>query len=43
LRHVDPQLTTLENVNSYEDYLAALTAVGFAAPEETGESDGQTL
>ena len=31
LRSVDPQLTTLENLNSPEDYLAALTSTGLAA------------
>ncbi len=31
LRSVDPQLTTLENLNSPEDYLAALTSAGLAA------------
>jgi molybdenum cofactor guanylyltransferase len=31
LRAVDPQLSTLENLNFRDDYLAALTAAGFAA------------
>jgi molybdopterin-guanine dinucleotide biosynthesis protein A len=31
LRAVDPQLTTLQNLNRPEDYLAALAAAGFAA------------
>jgi molybdopterin-guanine dinucleotide biosynthesis protein A len=43
LRDVDPQLATLENLNQYEDYLAALVAAGFAAPGETGESGGRRL
>jgi molybdenum cofactor guanylyltransferase len=43
LRDVDPPLATLENLNCYEDYLAALAAAGFAAPGETGESGGRTL
>ena len=43
LRDVDPQLATLENLNCYDDYLAALGAVGFVASEETGESGGRTL
>jgi molybdenum cofactor guanylyltransferase len=43
LRDVDPRLATLENLNRYEDYLAALAAVGLAAPAETGESGGRTL
>ena len=30
LRAVDPRLTTLENLNSPEDYLAALTSAGLA-------------
>jgi molybdopterin-guanine dinucleotide biosynthesis protein A len=30
LRAVDPQLTTLQNLNRPEDYLAALAAAGFA-------------
>jgi molybdenum cofactor guanylyltransferase len=43
LRDVDPQLATLENLNCYDDYLAALAAAGFAAPGETGELGGRTL
>jgi len=43
LRDVDPRLVTLQNLNRYEDYLAALAAVGLAAPAETGESSRQTL
>jgi molybdopterin-guanine dinucleotide biosynthesis protein A len=31
---VDPQLTTLENLNHPDDYLAALTRAGFNAPPE---------
>jgi molybdopterin-guanine dinucleotide biosynthesis protein A len=43
LRDVDPQLSTLKNLNCYEDYLAALGTVGFAVADETGESSGRTL
>jgi molybdopterin-guanine dinucleotide biosynthesis protein A len=43
LRDVDPQLATLENLNHYDDYLAALAAAGLAATDETGESGGRTL
>jgi molybdopterin-guanine dinucleotide biosynthesis protein A len=43
LRDVDPRLATLKNLNRYEDYLAALAAVGLAAPAETGEAGGRTL
>jgi molybdopterin-guanine dinucleotide biosynthesis protein A len=43
LRDVDPQLATLENLNCYDDYLAALAAAGFGPPNETGESGGRTL
>ena len=43
LRDVDPRLATLENLNRYDDYLAALAAAGFVAPGETGESGGRTL
>jgi molybdopterin-guanine dinucleotide biosynthesis protein A len=32
LRAVDPRLSTLENLNRNEDYLAALLAAGFAMP-----------
>jgi molybdopterin-guanine dinucleotide biosynthesis protein A len=32
LRSVDPALSTLENLNRPEDYLAALSAAGFAPP-----------
>ena len=32
LRSVDPQLSTLENLNHPEDYRAALVAAGFAEP-----------
>jgi molybdopterin-guanine dinucleotide biosynthesis protein A len=34
LRDVDPQLATLKNLNFRQDYLAALTAAGFAASPE---------
>jgi molybdenum cofactor guanylyltransferase len=34
LRQVDPTLTTLQNLNSWPDYVAALTAAGFIAPPE---------
>jgi molybdopterin-guanine dinucleotide biosynthesis protein A len=34
LRSVDPQLSTLENLNCEEDYIAALTMAGFAMPSE---------
>jgi molybdopterin-guanine dinucleotide biosynthesis protein A len=34
LRAVDPQLSTLENLNFRDDYLAALTAAGFAAASD---------
>ena len=34
LRAVDPQLSTLENLNYQADYLAALTAAGFADSPE---------
>jgi molybdenum cofactor guanylyltransferase len=43
LRDVDPQLATLENLNCYDDYLAALAAAGFVAPDETGESGTPAL
>jgi molybdopterin-guanine dinucleotide biosynthesis protein A len=43
LRDVDPNLDTLENLNHFDDYLAALVAAGFARPEETGKSGGRTL
>ena len=43
LRDVDPHLATLQNLNRYDDYFAALAASGFARPEETGESGGRTL
>jgi molybdopterin-guanine dinucleotide biosynthesis protein A len=43
LCEVDPNLDTLENLNHYDDYLAALAAAGFARPEETGKSGGRTL
>jgi molybdopterin-guanine dinucleotide biosynthesis protein A len=43
LRDVDPQLDTLRNLNRYEDYLAALAAAGFVAPEETGNPGDRTL
>jgi molybdopterin-guanine dinucleotide biosynthesis protein A len=32
LRDVDPQLSTLANLNYEEDYCAALSAAGFAVP-----------
>jgi molybdopterin-guanine dinucleotide biosynthesis protein A len=36
LRCVDPKLATLENLNYYEDYLAALASAGFnASPHES--------
>jgi molybdopterin-guanine dinucleotide biosynthesis protein A len=34
LRDVDPQLSTLENLNSPGDYVAALTAAGLDVPSE---------
>jgi molybdopterin-guanine dinucleotide biosynthesis protein A len=34
LRAVDPELTTLRNLNSPEDYQAALAAAGFGAPAD---------
>jgi molybdopterin-guanine dinucleotide biosynthesis protein A len=40
LRGVDPKLATLENLNRFVDYFAALTAAGFEASDETGETDG---
>jgi molybdopterin-guanine dinucleotide biosynthesis protein A len=43
LRDVDPNLATLQNLNRHDEYLAALTAAGFVAPGETGESGGRTL
>jgi hypothetical protein len=43
LRDVDPNLATLQNLNRYDHYLAALTAAGFALPGETGDSGGRTL
>jgi molybdopterin-guanine dinucleotide biosynthesis protein A len=43
LRNVDPQLATLENLNQFDDYLAALAAAGFNAPVETGEPHDHTL
>jgi molybdopterin-guanine dinucleotide biosynthesis protein A len=43
LRDVDPQLATLENLNRYDDYLAALAAAGFVAPEKTGNPGDATL
>jgi molybdopterin-guanine dinucleotide biosynthesis protein A len=43
LRDVDAQLTTLENLNQFNDYLAALAAAGFKAPSETGEPPDRTL
>jgi molybdenum cofactor guanylyltransferase len=33
LREVDPQLTTLLNINSPDDYASALAAAGFAFPQ----------
>jgi molybdenum cofactor guanylyltransferase len=33
LRSVDPQLSTLENLNRPEDYVSALSAAGFAASD----------
>ena len=35
LRAVDPQLSTLENLNCEEDYVAALSTAGFAAARES--------
>jgi len=35
LRAVDPQLSTLENLNCEEDYVAALTQAGFTLPSES--------
>jgi molybdopterin-guanine dinucleotide biosynthesis protein A len=35
LRDVDPQLSTLANLNYEEDYMAALRAAGFAVPRES--------
>jgi molybdopterin-guanine dinucleotide biosynthesis protein A len=43
LRDVDPELATLDNLNRFDDYLAALAAAGFVASEETGEWGGRTL
>jgi molybdopterin-guanine dinucleotide biosynthesis protein A len=43
LRDVDPRLATLENLNHYRDYLAALAAATNVAPDETGKSDSRTL
>jgi molybdenum cofactor guanylyltransferase len=43
LRDVDPQLATLENLNHFDDYLAALATAGFNAPGETGEPRDCTL
>jgi molybdopterin-guanine dinucleotide biosynthesis protein A len=43
LRDVDPQLATLENLNRFDHYLAALATAGFDAPGETGESRDHTL
>ena len=43
LREVDPPLATLENLNRFDDYLAALAAAGLDAPGETGESGDRTL
>jgi molybdopterin-guanine dinucleotide biosynthesis protein A len=37
LRSVDPQLSTLENLNVEQAYRSALAAAGFAAPDEPGE------
>lgn len=37
LRAVDPELTTLRNLNRREDYLAALASCGFAPPEGFGD------
>jgi molybdopterin-guanine dinucleotide biosynthesis protein A len=34
LRAVDPQLSTLENLNYEQDYFRALTAAGFAVPPD---------
>lgn len=40
LRGVDPQLTTLENLNYHENYLAALAAAGFAvSPGDSSLAD----
>jgi hypothetical protein len=43
LRDVDPQLCTLENLNQYNDYLAALAAAGLSAPGETSDPINPTL
>jgi molybdopterin-guanine dinucleotide biosynthesis protein A len=43
LRDVDPQLLTLENLNSPESYESALRAAGYSLPSEThgGASGGE--
>ncbi len=43
MRDVDPQLATLENLNHYDDYLAALAAAGLVAPDKTGTSSDRTV
>jgi molybdopterin-guanine dinucleotide biosynthesis protein A len=35
LRAIDPQLSTLENLNCQKDYIVALTKAGFAIPGES--------
>ena len=34
LRAIDPELSTLENLNYEEDYFAALSAAGYTAPSD---------
>jgi molybdopterin-guanine dinucleotide biosynthesis protein A len=39
LRAIDPQLSTLSNLNYEKDYFSALSAAGFAIPAELEKSD----
>ncbi len=43
LREVDPQLTSLENLNHYAEYLKALATVGLIPSAETGDQADLTL
>jgi molybdopterin-guanine dinucleotide biosynthesis protein A len=43
LRDVDPHLATLENLNHFKDYRAALATAGFRMPAETGEPGNSRL
>lgn len=43
LRDVDPELTTLANLNQPADYLAALARAGFSAPAEVLDQLSRTL